>query len=184
MRKKLNEFKDELLTEIKLLITIEVDEALKKRKEEFDSAFTQFEKRIAKLENDNDDLEQYGRRVCFRIEDVPVANKETAEEVFKKTENMLKKISPNLSGDVLIGLIAQDQIIRVTCYKSQEKFSRIMVRFVSFKHRTIFYRKRASLKNVRVKIDLTKRQDEVLKRAINLVIGNNDVAYVFTDVNC
>ena len=59
-----------------------------------------------------------------------------------------------------------------------------MVRLVSFKHRTIFYRKRASLKNVRVKIDLTKRQDEVLKRAINLVIGNNDVAYVFTDVNC
>ena len=81
----MNEFKDELLTEIKLLIKSEVDEALKKQKEEFDSAFTQLEKRITKLENYNDDLEQYGRCVCLRIEDVPVASEETAEEVFKKT---------------------------------------------------------------------------------------------------
>ena len=56
-KKKLNEFKDELLTEIKLLIKSEVDEALKKQKEDFDSAFTQLEKRITKLKNDNDDLE-------------------------------------------------------------------------------------------------------------------------------
>ena len=88
----MNEFKDELLTEIKLLIKSEVDEALKKQKEEFDSAFTQLEKRITKLGNDNDHLEQYGRRVCLRIEDVPVANEETVEELFKKTENMLKKV--------------------------------------------------------------------------------------------
>ena len=43
IKEKLNEFKDELLTEIKLLIKSEVDEALKKQKEEFDSAFSQWE---------------------------------------------------------------------------------------------------------------------------------------------
>ena len=57
IQKKLNEFKDEFLTEIKLLIKSEVDEALKKQNEDFDSAFTQLEKRITKLKNDNDDLE-------------------------------------------------------------------------------------------------------------------------------
>ena len=57
IQKKLNEFKDELLTEIKLLIKSEVDEALKKQKEDFDSAFIQLEKGITKLKNDNDDLE-------------------------------------------------------------------------------------------------------------------------------
>ena len=51
---KLNGFKDELLTEIKLLVKSEVDEALKKQKEEFDSAFTQLEKRITTLENERD----------------------------------------------------------------------------------------------------------------------------------
>ena len=59
-----------------------------------------------------------------------------------------------------------------------------MVSFVSFKHRTLFYRKRASLKNIIVKIGLTKRRYEVLKKAITLVNGNNDVDYEFTDVNC
>ena len=173
IKEKLNEFKGELPTEIRLLIKSEVDEALKKQKEKFDSAFTQLEKRIAKLENYNDDLEQYGRRVCLRIEDVLVANEETAEEVFKKTENMLKKFCPNLSGDCIerAHRIGPDYM----CYKSQEKCCSIMVHFVSFKHQTLFYRKRASLKNVRVKIDLTKRRYEVLKKAINLVNGNNDV---------
>ena len=41
-----------------------------------------------------------------------------------------------------------------------------------------------SLKNVRVKIDLSKRRYEVLKTSIALVNGNNDADYVFTDVNC
>ena len=95
---------------------------------------------------------------------------------------MLKKNCPNLSGDCI------DRAHRIgpdyTCYTSQEKCRSIMVRFVSFKHRTLFYRKRASLKNVRVKIDLTKRRYEVLQKAINLVSGNIDVDYVFTDVNC
>ena len=40
------------------------------------------------------------------------------------------------------------------------------------------------MKNVRVKINLTKGRYEVLKKTITLVNGNNDVDYVFTDVNC
>ena len=49
---KLNGFKEELLPEIKLLIKSEVDEALKEQKEELDTAFTQLEKCITKLENE------------------------------------------------------------------------------------------------------------------------------------
>ena len=129
---KVNAFKDELLIEIKLLIKSKVDKGLKKQKEEFDSAFTQPEKLITKLENEKDDLKQYGRRVCLRIEDVPAANEETAEEIFKKTENLLKKVWPNLSGDCI------DRTHRIkpdyNCYKLQEKCRNIMIRFVSFKH--------------------------------------------------
>ena len=132
IKEKLNEFKNELLTEISLLIKSEVDEALKKQKEEFYSAITQLEKRITKLENDNEDLEQYGRRVCLRIKDVPVANAETAEEILKKTKNLLKKVCPNLFGNCI------DRAHRIgpdyTCYKSQGKCRSIMIRFVSFKY--------------------------------------------------
>ena len=73
----MNGFNEELLTEIKLLIKSEVDEGLKNQKEEFDSAFTQLQKHITKLENEKDYLEQYGRSVCLWTEDVPIANEET-----------------------------------------------------------------------------------------------------------
>ena len=79
----------------------------------------QLEKRITKLDNEKDDLEQYVRRICLTIEDLPVANEETVEEVFKKTQNFLKKVCPNLSGDCIDRAhhIGPDY----TCYKSQEK---------------------------------------------------------------
>ena len=77
-----NGFKEELLTEIKLLIKSEVDEALKKQKDGSNSAFTQFKKRKTKLDSEKDYLQQYGRRVCLRIEDAPVAN---------ETERLLRR---------------------------------------------------------------------------------------------
>ena len=71
---KLNEFKEEVPTEIKLSIKSEIVEALKKQKEEFHLAFIQLQKHITKLENEKDDLEHNARRVCLRIEDVRVTN--------------------------------------------------------------------------------------------------------------
>ena len=67
--------------------------------------------------------------------------------------------SPNFSGDCInrAHRIGPDY----ACYKLLEKCRSIMVRFVSFKHQTLFYRQRTSLKIVRVKIDLTKRRYEV-----------------------
>ena len=145
IKEKLNEFKDELLTEIKLLIKSEVGKALKKQKEEFHSAFMQLEKRITKLENDNDDLEQYGRCVCLRIKDVPVANEETAEEVFKKTENLLKKVCPNLLGDPH----RQGSSHRARLYVLQNRKKNVVVLWfillvLSIEH--YFIEKRASLR--------------------------------------
>ena len=56
-------FRRNFLTEIKLLNKSEAEEALKKQKEEFGSAFTQLEQRITKLENEKGDFEQYGRLI-------------------------------------------------------------------------------------------------------------------------
>ena len=56
-------FRRNFLTEIKLLNKSEVEEVLKKQKEELGSAFTQLEKRITKLENEKGDFEQYGRLI-------------------------------------------------------------------------------------------------------------------------
>ena len=55
---------------------------------------------------------------------------------------------------------------------------------MSFRHRTMFYRNRKSLKDVRIKLDLTKRRYRILKDAIDLAKEHQDLVYVFADVNC
>ena len=46
--------------------------------------------RIWTLELERDDLELYGRRIYLRIEDVPVASKETANGLYEKIGDLLK----------------------------------------------------------------------------------------------
>ena len=36
------------------------------------------------LQSENEELEQYGRRLCIRAEGVPTTDNETSEEVLKK----------------------------------------------------------------------------------------------------
>ena len=54
---------------------------------------------------------------------------------------------------------------------------------MSFRHRT-FYRNRKRLKDVRIKLDLTKRRYKILKDAIDLAKEHSDLNYVYADVNC
>ena len=65
IEEKFNKFKVDLLSEIRHLIHLEVEKAMKKQKENYDSPLHELQKRVIKLEHDHDDLEQYGRRcVC------------------------------------------------------------------------------------------------------------------------
>ena len=45
-----------------------------------------------KLEADVDDLEQYGRRYCVRIYNLPVKEHETEEQLFTSLKTELKKV--------------------------------------------------------------------------------------------
>ena len=62
----------DLLLEINDLIHLEVVKAVKKQKENFDSALHELQKRVIKLEHDHDDLEQYGR---------PLWSKKTKQQI-------------------------------------------------------------------------------------------------------
>ena len=58
---KFNELKQDLITEIKSLIQLEVEKVVKKEKEEFDVIVLKLQERITTLELEKDDLEQYER---------------------------------------------------------------------------------------------------------------------------
>ena len=55
---------------------------------------------------------------------------------------------------------------------------------MSFRHQIMFYRNRKSLKDVRIKLDLTKSRYKILKDAIDLAKEHSDLNYVYADVNC
>ena len=78
------ELKQDLITEIKSLIELEVEKVLKKQKEEFNETVMRLQQQITTLELEKDDLEQYGRRVCVRIDNVPAECEETVESIFEK----------------------------------------------------------------------------------------------------
>ena len=43
------------------------------------------------LQSENEDLEQYGRRLCVRVEGVPITDDETSEKVLKKVQSLINE---------------------------------------------------------------------------------------------
>lgn len=105
------------------------------------------------LELEKDDHEQY---VCFRIEDILLKSEETADNIYEKVGDLLKIKYP------YVPVSCFDRAHRVgpeyKPYKDKKKCCGMIVRFVSYRHRTLFYRKRKNLKDVRIKLDLSKQK--------------------------
>ena len=60
----------------------------------------------------------------------------------------------------------------------------IIVRFTTFRHRTLFYRNRKKLKNRSIHLDLTNFRLSLLNEARKLIENNEDIAFCYADVNC
>ena len=95
------------------------------------------------MELEKDDLGQYGRLVCVRIDDVTAESEETADSVCEKVGEFLREACP----DIPVSCV--DRAPRIGSeYKSyrNKKKCCIIVRFMSFRHRTMVYRNRKRLK--------------------------------------
>ena len=46
---------------------------------------------MAVLQSENEELEQYGRRLCIRVERAPTTDNETSEEVLKKVQSLINE---------------------------------------------------------------------------------------------
>ena len=105
---------------------------MKKQKEEFDVAVLKLQERITTLELEKDDLEQYGCRVCVRIDDVPVESEETADSFYEKTGEFFKEVC----SDIPVFSIDRAHLIEseYKSYRNKKKCRSIIVRFISFSH--------------------------------------------------
>ena len=111
------------------------------------------QKQVNELQDSQDELEQYDRQLCNRIDGAPMAENETWNDVLENVKSIIKESSSEIP-DVAIdrahrnGKAHTDKTSRVKC-KS------IIIQFTTFRHRTMFYHSR---KNVKVKLDLTKKR--------------------------
>ena len=135
------------------------------------------------MQQANEELEQYRRRLCIRIDGVPTVDNETSDEVPDKVKSLINETSCDIP-DVVIDRVRQigkgynDKKANVRC-KS------IIVPFTTFRHRSMFYWSRANLKgNVKLKLDLTKNRHKTFTQAIETVKNYDNVNYVMGDINC
>ena len=96
-----------------------------------------FQKQVSILECKNEELERYGRRCCLRIESVPSGENESSDDVLGKMKSLITKSGCEISDVVIdrahrIGRGYKDKTRNVPC-KS------IIVRFLTFRHGTLFY---------------------------------------------
>ena len=132
-----------------------------------------------------DELEQYGRRLCLRIDSVPKQNNEKAEDVFKFVKDLIEEIP-----DLEIPEVVIDRAHRIgpdyTDKKTQKVCKSIIVRFTTFRHRTAFYRARRSIGNrAQVRLDLTKRRYDILKAGNEFIKSIGHTAkFCYADINC
>lgn len=149
---------------------------------------TKLEKRIVDLESEVSSLhsrteegEQYSRRLCLRIDGIPVKSKETADEIRTAVSKVAKEC----------GVVMPDEVIdrahrigkgKVIAGKTERQ---VIVRFTSFHYRTVFYKARKTSKKFRVYLDLTKHRKDLLSKInIDLAEKQTQDCFAFADVNC
>ena len=188
--KKFNKLKLEFMSELKDQIKKEVSETIKteiKKREELQSTVSllqeqvkSFQKQLSVLEWKNKELQQYSS-FCLII-GVPYVENESLDDVLDKVKSLITESGCEIPDVVIdrahrIGRGYKDKTRNVPC-KS------IIVRFSTFRHRTLFYWNRNNLKNAKVRLDLTKKRYKIFTDAIDFVKAYKNVDYVMVDINC
>ena len=135
-----------------------------------------FESRIALMANSInllkekcDNNEQYSRRTSVRVLNIPVPEgQETADDCMEKIKEVIQNSGADIPDHVIdrahrVGKVVVNE-------KDGSKKQAIIVKFTTWRHRTILYRSRKNLDGTKVFLDLTQ--------------NNPLVEYVFADVNC
>ena len=136
-----------------------------------------------KVEEDLDEICQYSRRQCLRLNGIEVGDeREESEDIVNIVKKKFEEVGMNVP-DICI-----DRAHRIgrTVKFEGKKYRPIIVKFNNFRTRTLFYQKRNTLKNnVKIRIDLTKRRYQLLQECRELIDGKKltDV-YIFPDINC
>ena len=131
----------------------------------------------------NEELEQYGRRLCLRIDGVPTVKNESSNDVLEFKKSLFKEAKITVPDNVLdcTHRIWPSYTDRITSKKCKS----IIVRFTTFRHRTLFCMVRKHLKSgFKVKLDLTKSRFNLSKKTEDNLKEIPTISFCYADVNC
>ena len=106
----------------------------------------------------NEELEKHGRRCCLKIEGVPSVENQSSGDVLGKVKTLITE-----SGCEILDVVIHRAHRIDRGYKTRNMADKagnvpcksIIVRFLTFQHRTLFYQNRNKLKHVKVWLDHT-----------------------------
>lgn len=186
---KIKELEDKLFSKVKL--QNEEIKTLKKK-------VADLQNRVDTAETAIDDAEQYSRRMCLRIDGIPLEKRETENICKMKVSEIAKEMGIDLppeafqrahrtgrvysrnEQDNAEGREGEKSASEVTGSREQQ----MIVKFKSWEDRVLFYRNRKKLRSKKVKLDLTKRRYGLLKTAKSEARSTSSIDFVFADINC
>ena len=133
-----------IIADLKKKITKEIQREVSKQCKQLDSENKMPKKQVVELrelninkQSGNEELEQNGRRLCLRIDGVHTVKDESSNDVLEFTKSLFKEAKVSAPGTELdrahrIGSSYPDRI-------TSKKCKSIIVRFTTFRHRTLFY---------------------------------------------
>ena len=136
--------------------TNKLEESLIERENSLDVSKTVSSRLVKKCDN----LEQYGRRLCLRILDVDGDDSEISDDVFDKCTKLFNKLELDISEAWI------DRAHRIG-KETLGGVRPIIVRFTTWHHRTMVYRKQKDCINCRITLHLTKTCMDILKETID-----------------
>ena len=128
-----------------------------------------------------EESEQYSRRYCLRLYGITMPSQGESENVMKKVEDVLTKL------DCGVGIEAVDRAHRIGQVKTDQNGTQqqqVIILFNSFSQRTKVYRKRKTVKDVKIRLDLTRTRLGILKDADDMTKLRKEIDFVFADINC
>lgn len=150
----------------------------------YEAHFAAMENRLNVLEQRSDDAEQYSRRSCLRIYGIPLPKRsqENASNCMEKVKKVFKEINVVVPDDAIdrahrIGKKVKDS-------DTGEVGQAMIVKFLSWKHRSSVYRSRKETDDKRISLDLTTKRAKLLGFAKEKAKDYHQIEFVFADINC
>ena len=171
---------------------------MKQLEERLSSKIVSQAKEIAELKADNEklkaalavqerrfnskieEIEQYGRRLCLRVDGLPIKDQESADSVLADIKQELNKSGINVPDHAI------DRAHRTGPKRDKQDrttLQQAIIRFTSWSWRTKVYRARKNC-SLGFRIDLTKIRLKLLTDARKMIENKEGVDFVFADVNC